>query len=149
MFFRIGAVLRILLLDIIFLALLIGGLVALWGFRATDVREDVPATVRVYKGQVAIVDPATGKEERGGGVRTLKVGQRLQVEPGGDSFVFFADGSVSRLRAGRKERRSAGDVSQRRVLGTRLVGGITGDVGSCGAEPRGPSSWIAVDRPAV
>ncbi len=89
--------LRVLLLDILLLALLIAGLIALWGLRGTTSQEDVPVTIRVTKGQVAIIDPRTEDEERGGGLQTLRIGQRVRVDAGSDAFLFYPNGSISRI----------------------------------------------------
>ncbi|MBI4298105.1 MAG: hypothetical protein HY676_06210 [Chloroflexi bacterium] len=86
-----------LFMDLVFLAILIAVIVALWGLRSTNSQEDIPATVRVSKGQVSIVDTATKAEYKGSGVLNLNVGQELRLDAGGDAFVFYADGSISRL----------------------------------------------------
>lgn len=88
---------RTLLIDIVLIAILIGGLLAFWGLRSTNSQEDIPATIRVSKGQVSILDTFTKSESEGSGVLSLNVGQDLRVDAGSDAFLFYADGSVSRI----------------------------------------------------
>ncbi|MBI3743608.1 MAG: hypothetical protein HY261_04900 [Chloroflexi bacterium] len=89
--------LRVALLDVICLSLLIAGIIALWGLRGINVQEDVPATVRVTKGQVTISDPAKHLDRQGSGVQMLRVGERVTVGAGSDAFVIYPNGALSRL----------------------------------------------------
>ncbi len=86
-----------LLADVVLLGLVILGLVALWGFRATDSQEDVPATVRVVQGSASAIEAGRERTRALGNPGSVQPGDLLRVAPGGDAFVFFADGSVSRL----------------------------------------------------
>ncbi len=86
-----------LIADVVLLGAVILGLVALWGFRATDSEDDVSATVRVVQGLAIAIEPHGNREHSLGNPGSLKPGELLRVARGGDAFVFFADGSVSRL----------------------------------------------------
>ena len=86
-----------LLADVVLLGVVILGLVALWGFRSTDSQDDVPATVRVVKGSASAMEADHNRTRKLGNPGSVQPGDLLQIALGGDAFVFFADGSVSRL----------------------------------------------------
>jgi len=85
------------LADILLLSAVVLGIIALWGLLPTESREEVPATLRVVQGKASVLTPGGRNEQTVGSLASLSPGARLRVPAGGDAFLLYADGSVSRV----------------------------------------------------
>ena len=85
------------LADILLLSAVVLGIIALWGLLPTESREEVPATLRVVQGKASVLTPGGQNEQIVGSLASLSPGARLRVPAGGDAFLLYADGSVSRV----------------------------------------------------
>ena len=84
------------LLDIIILSVVVLGIIALWGLLPTESRDELPVTVKVTQGKASALLAGERNERTIAGLMSLNPGSRVRVPAGGDAFLLFPDGSISR-----------------------------------------------------